>query len=132
MLKIRCRCFSDFATKIWEKELKEAETMGPVSGDDNESLPPLFYCSKETFRQLLHRLAYVYGKLDTRAVVLKEERIVRMRHKYLNRIRQNDAAGSAGHPVVYVEETWSEFLFVICYLVYFPYFILYLVVNAVF
>ena len=99
--------YSEFISTVREEELKAAEEMGPVSGDDEESLPPLFSCSKETFRQLLHKLGYVYGKLDTRAVILKDERIVRLRHKYLTRIRQNDALGEdKKRPVIFLDETW--------------------------
>ena len=96
-----------FVTKVREDELRVAEAIGPVNGEADESLPPLFSCSKESFRSLLHKLGYVYGKLNTRSVILQDERIVRLRYKYLKRIRENDALGSKQHPVVYLDETWQ-------------------------
>ncbi|CAG7827108.1 unnamed protein product [Allacma fusca] len=92
-----------FVAKVRLNEMLQAEAL---------QLPQptnLYHCSGNTFRQILKNLGYKYGKINTRDAVLFDPRIVSLRAKYLDIIRQNDALRTDSKlPVLYTDETWFD------------------------
>lgn len=72
--------FKEFKAGVLVQEQTRRE-----SGED--VIP--FTCHEKTFRKILHRLGFKYGRIQTRDVLLMRPRIVMWRSKYLNILRKN-------------------------------------------
>lgn len=80
-----------FANEIYitfKRKVLETENTRRISG---EQVTP-FTCHEKTFRKILRRLGYRYGKIETRDVLLMRPQIVMWRDKYLNALKKNRAS----------------------------------------
>lgn len=72
--------FKEFKTKVAENN--------NLRQSNGEVFKP-FTCSEWTFRKILRKLGYKYGKINMRDAILIRPDIVTWRGKYLNALRKN-------------------------------------------
>jgi len=85
------------------KQIREEENGRRLQGETVTS----FRCSLYTFRKLLHKIGFKFGKINNRDVILQRPDIVARRYDYLLAMRQNRRSDNP-KPVVYTDETWID------------------------
>lgn len=81
-------------------ESRMTETVRDEDGSEREV--PTFKCSEKTFRKILRRLGFKFGKINLRDAVLMKPEIVNWRGKFLNALRKNKNSTNP-MPVIYLD-----------------------------
>jgi len=84
-------------------QIREEENGRRLRG---ETFTP-FHCSLYTFRKLLHKIGFKFGKINNRDVILQRPDIVARRYEYLSAMRHNRRLDNP-KPVIYTDETWID------------------------
>lgn len=90
------------AADIYQKftaQIKENEDLERSIG---KTVTP-YTLSQKTFRKVLHKLGFKFGKIRDRDTLLQRPQIVQWRGKYLKAIRENRAKGPDGMKVIYLD-----------------------------
>jgi len=86
--------------------LEQIEEDYNVRRQHGEDLQP-FKCGLHSFRKILKKIGFVFGKIGIRDAILQRPDIVQRRGEYLKAMRENEKSNNP-LPVVYTDETWID------------------------
>lgn len=94
---------ADIYKTFMDQVKAEEEHQRTTSGED--VIP--FKCSEKTFRLILHRLGFKFGRINTRDVLLMRLDIVNWRGKNISEMRKNRQSEQP-MKVIWLDETWID------------------------
>jgi hypothetical protein len=102
----------DTPTVVQPSSYKYATGMRVGGSTSSKSIPAthkkeIRLMSLETFRKLLHRIGFMYGRINKRLAIVQRPDVVNRRGEYLKRLRENENSPNP-KPLLYSDETWGD------------------------